>query len=193
MPGIDYSKWDKLVDSDDDEPVAPSRPFSTSAPEADEDSSDNDLDGEIAMEDAELAEFVREHPCPPEGKVLEWLRDAVQNGTLDKGPQPLSDVLHQSGIMESASDALIMFSYNLYKKLYEAPLLNRDEKKKAEKEVGVALNSRGGMPCMRLHSYMINYAMCGQYFFGNVRRPAPVMCYINHIDHVWTGIGDWVA
>ena len=96
-----------------------------------------------------------------------------------------------AGIVARRSDALNMFSYTHFKQLYEAALLSRDDRIKSGRQIGVALNRRGGMPCMRLHYYMINYAMCGPMFFGNKYRPSSVWFYINHVNTVWDNIGEW--
>ena len=96
--------------------------------------------------------------------------------------------------MGLAVTALQDFSYPCFKKLYEAPLQGTiPEEEQVQREVGVDLNKHGGMACMYLHYYMVNYAMCGGYFFGQVERPMSVMCYINAVQHVWSGRGEWVA
>ena len=155
-------------------------------------SSSHHVAADLGEEDAELAHFVRQHPCPPLEAVMRWLRDATENGNLEAGPRRLSDLLDETvGIVARRSDALDMFSYTHFKQLYEAPLLSRDDRIRSEKQVGIALNRRGGMSCMRLHYYMINYAMCGPIFFGNKYRPSSVCLYISHVNSVWDNIGEW--
>lgn len=198
MPGIDYSKWDKLDVSDDEELAAPPRPPVRSSaqpkqrqppPETWRSRSDEELEAEIAREQAELSRFVREHPCPSAAAVLEWLQDAVQTGALETGSQTLKGLLE--GLHLSAS-ALGLFSYEAFEKLYSAGLLeDRHQQKEAQREVGRELHDRGGKPCMILHYYMVNYAMCGAHFFGQIPRAPPVMSYINVVQQSWDGIGEW--
>lgn len=198
MPGIDYSKWDKLEVSDDEDASFSPQASSDALPDDSAhgegnghtgSSDSDDLESEIRAEHAEVASFVQEHPCPSEAMVLEWLRDAVTKGVLDQSSQALKGVLDN---MDLSSVALSMFKYASFKDLYEAPLQKTmADEKQVQRRVGAELNMRGGMQCMHLHYYMVNYAMCGSYFFGAVYRPMSVMCYINVVEDVWKGIGDW--
>ena len=84
------------------------------------------------------------------------------------------------------------FDYDCLRRLWRAPLAGRKEADHIQREIGMELNKKGGMACMRLHYYMLNYAMCGQYFFGTIPRSTSVMAYVNHLDVVWSGIGSWL-
>ncbi|CAE7658067.1 unnamed protein product, partial [Symbiodinium sp. CCMP2456] len=188
MP-IDYSKWDKLEVSDDEE----DRPRSPAAQAAPPDFSEMDFDEEgmkaIEAEHEQLQDFVGEHDCPAKEVVVEWLKDAAGPGKLDSSEQNLKSVLEDLGLMEAA---VTCFDYDCLRRLWRAPLAGRKEAERIQREVGMELDRKGGMACMRLHYYMLNYAMCGQYFFGAIPRSTPVMCYVNHLNIVWSGIGEWL-
>ena len=198
MPGIDYSKWDKLVVSDGSEDEAPRPPPKVRPPSKPEKENAGsryahlpaeELE-EILAEHEELQDFVKEHDCPEKKKVLEWLEDAVGAGKLERSGQTLSAVLEGMGLLPMA---LSDFDYSCLERLWRAPLAGLEKAEEIQREVGMELCQKGGIDCMRLHYYMLNYAMCGPYFFGAIDRPTPVMCYVNHLNHVWNGIGEWLA
>ena len=90
----------------------------------------------------------------------------------------------------------LMFRYDLFRKLYEAPLFPNFgvDGEEAWREVGRTLNDIGGVNgkvCMQIHYYMVNYAMCGQYFYQG-RRSRVILCLCPLLNSVWDGIGEWV-
>lgn len=193
MPSIDYSKWDKLVVSDggDDEEV---RLPSLEAEKDEVESRYANLAAEemeeLLAEHEELQSFVREHDCPEKKKVLEWLVDAVGPRKLEGSGQTLRELLKERGWQPMA---LRHFDYSCLERLWRAPLAGLGKADEIQREVGMELCQKGGMACMHLHYYMLNYAMCGQYFFGAIHRPPSVACYARHLDHMWNGIGEWLA
>ena len=113
--------------------------------------------------------------------MVEWLKDAAGPGQLDRSEQSLKSVLEDLGLMEAA---VTCFDYDCLRRLWRAPLAGRKEADHIQREMGMELDKKGGMACMRLHYYMLNYALCGQYFFAPIPRSTPVMCYVNHLNMV---------
>ena len=46
---------------------------------------------------------------------------------------------------------------------------------------------------MQFHYYVLNYAMCGDYFLPDVQKPLSAYGFVNHLEKVWDGIGSWRA
>eukprot|EP00392_Amoebophrya_sp_AT5.2_P014801 g14962.t1 len=150
----------------------------------------NMSDSDSEEEYAAIAAWVRKHPCPLEDKVEKWLENAVSG---DDDDNRLRGVLVNT-LNIGSTEAMEYFDYGLFKKLWEAPLADgRKAEQEAQHEVGVALNKKGGIACMRQHYYMINYAMCDAVFYpASERRPRILYFYVNLMSSVWSGIGEWL-
>ena len=83
MPAIDYSKWDLLQSSSDEEdfgtPIPPQSPRQpvTTGPFAVADpyrKCNPQVQREVLRDKKILYKFVREHPCPSEKNLRRWLR-----------------------------------------------------------------------------------------------------------------------
>ena len=151
---------------------------------------EEDLRAAVAAEHKALCQFVQQHDCPAEGAILEWLEDAVGKGEMGSGAHSLQWVLRGLGL---APLALEYFDYQCLQKLWRAPLAGLQEAKKVQRQVGEDLCEKGGIECMRLHYYMLNYAMCGNHFLGIVDIPPPALYYVNSLNMVWDGVGAWRA
>ena len=147
------------------------------------------FEAQMQQEREELAAFVRENRCPSEAETRQWLEGAIEGSkSSDKDLRKMLKGLGLNGV------ALSYFSYEIFKQLYDAPLAATPEEENVQQQgAGAKLHDRGGLACMRLHYYLVNYAMCGSYFFGPEPRAPGIKGYISEVKYAWTGIGDWLA
>ena len=151
---------------------------------------DSDEVKQIEAERAEVALFVREHPCPSRTEMLQWITDALGSGELDMNDDSLKNVL-KDNFSEASLD---LFSYRAFQALYEAPLqANERDESRIQRNVGAALHKRGGEKAMLLHYRLVEYTMNSPYFFGQGTRPLSVRYYVRVVEDEWTGIGQWLS
>eukprot|EP00392_Amoebophrya_sp_AT5.2_P005353 g5362.t1 len=149
---------------------------------------EEDLIADVEQEVAEVVAWVRKHPCPPEDKVTKWVENVASGGDDD-----MLRVLLRLGI--SGAEIVDHFDYQLFKKLWEAPLADdHDAERQVQYDVGVALDKKAGFLCMQQHFYMINYAMCRITFYpASANRPASLGSYVTGVSQVWNGVGQWLT
>ena len=175
MSGIDYSRWDHLEVSDGDSNV-------------------ETLEEAARRERAQLAGFVARRPCPSEEAIVRWLSAATRSAEEGGTEAPLGTFPGALASMAwRGEDVLAWFHYPSFSKLWQAPRHGQEEARQRQLEVGEELRHRGGVPCMQLHYYMLNYAMCGEDFLRGVFKPRAAYGYVNQIERAWDGIGDWLA
>jgi hypothetical protein len=213
MSGIDYSRWDHLEvsdsgsesDGDSDDDAWSSSNMSRASPvsSADATSSQNSdvsdpsvqaLEAAARRDRAQLAKFVTRHPCPCKEAIVRWLSAATRSAEEWGTQAPLGTIAALLCWMAwEAEDVLSWFHYPSFRSLWQAPQHGQEEAERLQREVGEELYLRGGVSCMQLHYYMLNYAMCGEDFLRGVLKPRPVYGYVNQIEWAWDGIGDWLA
>ena len=66
----------------------------------------------------------------------------------------------------------------------------QETEKEALREVGEALNGKGGFACMQLNFYALSFALRGHDFISGT-KPSVVNCYPRCIEMTWHGIGIW--
>ena len=150
----------------------------------------DEVEEECKRERQLLATYVQQHPCPPEAKVREWLRDAMHQGHAQGGTGPLRRLLLHGP--EPYAAAANTFDYVAFQQLWDAPLHPADEERRRQRMAGRRLNTIGGSDCMRLHYYVLNYAIAGDIFYSGP-KPDVVYAYCREVDHAWDGIGEWLA
>ena len=108
------------------------------------------LEAQVQQEREELAAFVRENPCPSEAEARQWLEGAIEGSkSSDKKMRKMLHGYDLKGV------ALSYFSYEIFKKLYDAPLAATPEEEEMQQQrAGAKLHDRGGLACMRLHYYL---------------------------------------
>lgn len=147
------------------------------------------LEDQVLQEHEQIVNFVQENNCPSEVQVRKWLQDAVEGNTSHD--KDLRKLLKGLGLTKAATS---LFMYAAFKDVYEASLAGAPQDEETQlKRAGAELHEHGGLPCMRLHYYLVNYAMCGSYFFGSEPRSIGVSGYMFAVKHAWSGIGDWTA
>ena len=184
MP-VDYSKWDSLVVSDssdcDDEAVHESQGSGSSR------SAGNaalpDRIQELAAEKArELRRFLCTHPCPSNATVTAWVLKVFELSPIDETGQRLRHALQECrGRFED-------FEYEAFQKMWLAG--GQQNETKVLRQVGEALNSKGGFACMQLNFYVFSFALRGHEFISGP-KPLVVNCYPRDIEMCWHGIGLW--
>ena len=213
MSGLDYARRDNLQvsdgesndpsdgsASDDDADSVDSDDFdsctsASSSPETDvgDDQELERLRARARADHAELSRFVEQHRCPCEEAVMRWLLAAVAFAAEQGVDSPRWTLPGLLASMKWGTAAVSWFHYPSFRSLWRAPLRGPRGARRRQREVGIVLERRGGVPCMRLHYYMLNYAMCGEDFLKDARKPVAVYGYVNRIEWAWDGVGEWLA
>ncbi|CAE7341545.1 unnamed protein product [Symbiodinium sp. CCMP2592] len=197
MSGIDYSKWDLLQSSSDEEdfgnpipPQSPRQPITTGPwAVADPWCKCNPLvRREVLREEKILHRFVQEHPCPSEKSLRRWLRSMSGTERIVPGELTFAWVMKDMGWN---FEHLAWFHYPSFRKLWQAAALQTAEAFTVQRDAGSTLYQRGGKECMQFNFYALQHAMCGEHFHTDA--PLPVYSYAKRLEHVWDGIGSWQA
>ncbi|CAE7459872.1 unnamed protein product [Symbiodinium sp. CCMP2592] len=197
MSGIDYSKWDLLQSSSDEEdfgnpipPQSPRQPITTGPwAVADPWRKCNPLvRREVLREEKILHRFVQEHPCPSEKSLRRWLRSMSGTERIVPGELTFAWVMKDMGWN---SEHLAWFHYPSFRELWQAAALQTAEAFTVQRSAGSTLYQRGGKECMQFNFYALQHAMCGEHFHTDA--PLPVYSYAKRLEHVWDGIGSWRA
>lgn len=80
------------------------------------------------------------------------------------------------------------FEYEAFAKMWQAG--GQETEKEALREVGEALNGKGGFACMQFNFYVLSFVLRGQDFILGP-KPLVVTCYPRNIEMTWHGIGSW--
>lgn len=126
--------------------------------------------------------FFQAHPCPSRSTITEWVAKISSATHHDENSFRLR------GILEECECDLADFRYEAFQRMWEAG--GQEAEKEILRNVGEELNSRGGMACMRLHYYLLSFAVRGPDFIPGA-KPLPVMGYARDIECHWHGIGSW--
>ena len=154
---------DDAAESSSDTSGASSVPSTEAAPLQNGDVGDPDVETPetAARRDrAQFAKLVARHPCPCEEAIVQWLSRATRRA---EG----SDTEHSLGTLPellqwmawSSKNVLAWFHYPSLSSLWQAPRQGREEARRRQREVGEELYRQGGVPCLQLHYYMLNYIM----------------------------------
>lgn len=198
MSAIDYSKWDRFQTSSDEEvfgnPIPPQSPRQpvTTGPFAVADPwarGNPDLRREVNRDEKILQKFVRQHPCPSEKALRDWLRHMSDTPAANPDQQPTFAWVMKD--MGWRSEHLAWFHYPSFRKLWEAAALPTAEAFPMQRKAGSTLYERGGKECMQFNFYALQHAMCGEDFHTDA--PLPAYSYAKRLEHVWDGIGSWRA
>ena len=197
MSTIDYSKWDQLQSSSDEEdfgnPIPPQSPRQpvTTGPFAVADpwqKCNPQVRREVLREGKILYKFVREHPCPSEKSLRRWLRSMSNAEGTVPGELTFAWVMKDMGWH---SEHLAWFHYPSFRELWQAAALPTAEAFTVQRSAGSTLYQRGGKECMQFNFYALQHAMCGEHFHTDA--PLPVYSYAKRLEHVWDGLGSWRA
>ena len=149
----------------------------------------DDLARQVEEERRQIADYVRNHPCPAEDQVRAWVDDAVGGGTLDSTSQPLNLVL--AGYSLKGTLAL---DHQSFKEIYEAPLnLKEEDERRILIHAGERLTELGGMTALQSHYAFVNCAFNSGYFYPGAERPLPVRLYMRSVELEWDDAGLWCA
>ena len=186
MP-VDYSKWDKFVvsDSDDSAETASSgqdrdageshRPTAKAPPP-------DRLQELAAEEQRALRRFLCAHPCPSKSAITAWLQEVF-------GASPMGETGRcLRGALTECPGGLQDFDYEAFQKMWQAG--GQETEKETLREVGEALNGKGGFACMQLNFYVLSSALRGHDFISGA-KPLVVNCYPRYIEMIWHDIGIW--
>ncbi|CAE7256488.1 unnamed protein product [Symbiodinium sp. CCMP2456] len=197
MSAIDYSRWERLQTSSDEEafrnpmpPQSPRRPVTT-GPFAVADpwvGSSPQVRREVLKEEKVLQKFMQRHPCPSEKALRDWLRSMSSAEVENPGQPTFSWVMKDMGWR---SEHLAWFHYPSFRELWESAAMPAAEAFPAQRNAGSTLYERGGKQCMQFNFYALQHAMCGEDFHSDA--PLPVYSYAKRLEHVWDGIGSWRA
>ena len=140
-------------------------------------------------DDKILQKFVRQHPCPSEKALRDWLRRVSDTPAANPDQQlTFAWVMKDMGWR---SEHLAWFHYPSFRKLWEAAALPTAEAFPAQRKAGSTLYERGGTECMQFNFYALQHSMCGEDFHTDA--PLPAYSYAKRLEHVWDGIGSWRA
>jgi len=141
----------------------------------DEDSSECSSDCD---ECDQLLRFLSKHPCPSQS----WVE------TIFHSDFPSQECIELRSDLKSLHCNLDMFDYHSLEKMWKAG--GHIQEKEILREVGEYLNQKGGIACMRLHFYLLSFALCGPVFIECDKPPA-VKHYPRMIEMFWHNIGSW--
>ena len=157
-----------------------------------DDNSDRSLDSEredidldklcFAAMRKKLRLFLSEHPCPTRSIVEPWVE------TIFGSTEPSGPFLDMRDFLLGLDCSLEMFDYGALQRMWKAG--GQDCERQMLREVGEALNRKGGMACMRLHYYLLDFALLDP-FFVKGDLPKAVKQYPRDIEVAWEGIGSW--
>ena len=157
-------------------------------------SSSEDGDSDCSLEDIHLDKlfftamqkklrlFLSEHPCPSRANVESWVE------TIFGSTEPSEPFLDLRDFLLGLDCGLEMFDYAALEMMWKAG--GQDGEKQMLREVGEALDQKGGMACMRLHYYLLDFALLDS-FFVEGDLPKAVKQYLRDIEVAWDGIGLW--
>ena len=92
------------------------------------------------------------------------------------------------GALAECPGGLQDFDYEAFQKMWQAG--GQETEKEALREIGEALNGKGGFACMQLNFYVFSFALRGNDFISGT-KPLVVNCYPRDIEMNWHGIGIW--
>ena len=183
MP-VDYSKWDSLIvgDSSEDEEAVGRGQDSGHSPPAMTALVPDRLQELAAEETRELRCFLCSHPCPSKANVTAW------SLAIFGGSSPGETGRRLRCTLQECAGRLQDFDYDAFQTMWQAG--GQENQDNALREVGEALNSKGGFACMQLNFYMFSFALRGNDFIQGT-KPLVVNCYPRNIEMAWHGIGTW--
>ncbi|CAE7351629.1 unnamed protein product [Symbiodinium sp. CCMP2592] len=200
MAAIDYTRWDHLDSSSDEEsfsmPTPPTSPKQPIRPRIFVQPSqplplDAELRAQVLREEQELAAFVQRHPCPSENTMKAWLRNAADHeGPAEEDSRTFSQLMRHLGWTPKK---LGWFHYPSFRTLWQSAGQRCPTAFLDQRRVGSELYERGGRECMQFHYYALHYAMCGDSVLRGINKPLPVYGFASHLEKVWDGIGSWLA
>ena len=131
---------------------------------------------------ARLRRFFLAHPCPRQSMVTDCVEKIFRTTNVNETDFRLR------GILEECQCSIEDFHYESFQRMWEAG--GQEAEKEILRDVGEVLNNQGGIASMRLHYYLLSFAVRGPYFIPGDKRSV-VIGYARDIECFWHGIGSW--